>query len=129
MPKIEWKWEDDDGVEHVEQIPAKYGVCSDCEGEGSVLNESMRYHAYTQEEFNEEFTDEDKAEYFKQGGIYDVQCPTCHGKRVEAVADYDSTEWTPELKAKYRKHLEDEARYAAEERAERRREAMMCGEY
>ena len=86
---IEVVFEDDNGDEVVVDIPARYEVCSDCEGHGSVLNESMRFHAYTAEEFSD-FTDEDREQYFKRGGIYDVVCSTCKGMRVEKVLDTDA---------------------------------------
>ena len=86
---IEVVFEDDNGDEVVVDIPARYEVCSDCEGHGSVLNESMRFHAYTEEEFSD-FSDEDREQYFKRGGIYDVVCSTCKGMRVEKVLDTDA---------------------------------------
>lgn len=86
------------------ELPTHKEVCSDCGGEGFVLNESMRGHAYTMEEFREAFEDEiremeyddetgepvKELEYFRRGGIYDVQCPTCHGKNVVDVIDEDT---------------------------------------
>lgn len=54
------------------------------------MNESMRSHAYTLEEFNRDFDDEEKQEYFRRGGMYDVQCPTCHGKNVVEEIDRDA---------------------------------------
>ena len=86
---IEVVFENDNGDETVVSLPAKYEVCSDCEGHGMVLNESMRFHAYTAEEFSD-FTDEDREQYFKRGGIYDVVCSTCKGMRVEKVLDTDA---------------------------------------
>lgn len=73
---------------HNLELPAKMEVCDDCEGHGFVLNPSMREHAYSMEEFNETFHDEeDREQYFKRGGIYDIQCPTCNGKNVVPVVD------------------------------------------
>ena len=113
---IEVVFEDDNGDEVVVDIPARYEVCSDCEGHGSVLNESMRFHAYTEEEFSD-FSDEDREQYFKRGGIYDVTCPTCKGKRVEKVVD-EGARFTPE---------QAEALKAMREReADRREYESMC---
>jgi len=80
---------DDNGESIMETLPAKFIVCPECEGHGVVLNPSMAGHCYTQEDFNEAFDDEDdRAEYFKRGGKYDVQCPHCKGKNVVLVVDY-----------------------------------------
>lgn len=81
--------ENDEGDEITYEWPAMYAVCSDCEGYGMVLTESIRQHAYSAEEFAEAFDDEEREEYFKRGGRYDVQCPTCRGERVEVVLDVD----------------------------------------
>lgn len=78
---------DDDGDDEVFTLPARNEVCPDCEGDGYVLNESMRNHAYSAEEFCESFDDEEAEHYFKRGGMYDVQCPTCHGANVVPVID------------------------------------------
>ena len=78
--------EDENETEH--SFPAKFAVCGRCDGHGSVMNPSMANHCYTEEEFNETFHDpEDRAEYFKRGGIYDIVCPTCKGERVELVVN------------------------------------------
>jgi len=79
---------DDNGESIMETLPAKFIVCPECEGHGTIMNISMGGHAYTQEEFNKQFDDEDSAEYFKRGGKYDVQCPHCKGKNV--VLDIDA---------------------------------------
>lgn len=95
---VEVEMMDDDGeVESLVALPAKYEVCSNCKGHGMVLNEAMRFHAYTQEEF-EDFSDDDREQYFTRGGCYDVTCPTCDGKRVEKVVNERECR-TPEQKA------------------------------
>jgi len=111
--------EDGDDIEHM--LPAKYEVCSNCEGTGTHLREGMRGHAYTAEEMSD-FDDEERAEYFKPGGIYDVPCDTCKGERVEKVIDESACETDEQkesLQAYYdkiqRDHDDD-----AESRAERR---------
>ena len=44
---------DDNGESIMETLPAKFIICPECEGHGSVLNPSMRNHAYSREEFDE----------------------------------------------------------------------------
>lgn len=76
------------GEETVVDIPAVFAVCDDCNGHGTVLCAGMRDHAYSMEEFLEAFEDEeDREEYFRPGGRYDVTCETCKGKRVVKVPD------------------------------------------
>lgn len=67
-------------------VPSRKQVCGDCEGHGTVLNPSMRYHAYTAEDL-QDWDDQDREEYFKRGGIYDVTCPTCNGRNVVDAID------------------------------------------
>lgn len=122
---IEVTYENDDGEEINLVLPAKNEVCSDCGGDGKVLCDGMRGHAYTSEEFAESFDDEEAEEYFKVGGRYDVECQTCQGRNVVAVVD---EEHIPEdQKAAYalyvrydRQRAEGEADDRATERAERR---------
>lgn len=82
----------------VHTLPAHKVVCTTCDGEGSILNPSIGEHAYTAEEFNEEFSDEgdeydedtgelvfagsERSQYFQRGGMFDIQCPDCKGKNV-----------------------------------------------
>ena len=70
-------------------------MCHDCKGNGHVLNPSMRNHAYSYEDFQEEFDEEGKSQYFKVSGIYDIPCPTCNGKNVIDVIDEEQVD--PEL--------------------------------
>jgi len=78
---------DGDGDELIHDLPAKHEVCDRCEGHGTHLNPAIGEHAYTRDEFNESFDDDERAEYFRRGGIYDVQCEQCHGQRVVTVVD------------------------------------------
>jgi len=113
----------DDGDEETHELPAKFEVCSRCEGHGTHLNPSIGEHAYSVEEFNESFDDEERAEYFKRGGIYDVRCEECGGEKVTAVADEKACEHNHELKAlleRWHRKLEDDALYEAERRHEQR---------
>lgn len=114
---------EDDGDETEGSLPAVYQICSNCDGHGTHLTESIRQHGYSMEEFNESFDDEEKEHYFRRGGMYDVECTTCHGKRVEPVVDRESCERNEKLKALlaiYDKIAEDDYHYRMECEAERR---------
>lgn len=121
MSTITLTYLDDDGDEIELDLPSYMDVCGDCHGHGTVMNESMRNHAYSSEEFAEAFPeDEDKEQYFKRGGIYDHTCPTCHGKNVVPVVNEEVL--TSEQKADYEAYLKynhEVARYEAEDRHER----------
>ena len=73
--------EDDDGNETEHELPSKMVVCERCEGHGSHLTPSIGEHAYSSEEFYDAFDDEGRQEYFRRGGIYDVTCFDCKGKK------------------------------------------------
>jgi RecJ-like exonuclease len=90
---------DEDDNEEIVNLPAKMEVCHDCEGHGYVLNESMRNYVYSSEEFYETFDEEEREEYLKRGGRYDVICPTCYGNNVIPVIDREACQNDPELKA------------------------------
>lgn len=121
-----------EGEEVEVELPSKNEVCGRCEGHGTHLNPSIGSYAYSAEEFDESFpTEEDKAEYFRRGGMYDVTCETCKGKNVIQVVNEDACtteEQKGHLKS-YKKHLEEQEEYERECRAERRMESMMLGEY
>jgi hypothetical protein len=125
----EFTYEDDDGVEHVVQLPAKFEVCGRCEGHGTHLHPAIGEHAYSVEEFNEAFDDdESRAAYFQRGGMYDVTCEQCGGKRVVAVVDEEALERKdPAVFKAYTDARRVESECRAEEDAERRYFAMMGG--
>lgn len=106
--------EDGETTESIE-VPARMEVCPDCEGHGSVLNASMRQHAYSEEEFAD-FDDEEREAYVTRGGMYDVVCPTCKGVRVVAVPDL--TLCNAAQKAAVEKMEEDAAEQRREDRAD-----------
>ncbi len=120
---IEIKSSDDRGNEITHTLPARFVVCSKCEGHGTHLNPSIGEHAYTSEEFDEAFSDdEQRAEYFKRGGIYDVPCQQCEGKRVVLEVDRAACV-TPEHHKglrELRKQRQDDREYAALCESERR---------
>jgi hypothetical protein len=102
------------------QLPSRKCVCPTCEGEGYVLNPSMRGHAYAKEEFDDAFDDEQRAEYLKRGGIYDVVCETCNGRNV--VDEVAEDQLTPAQLVQYEAWCESQradAEYEAVCRAER----------
>lgn len=124
--------EEEDGSETEHDLPAKMEVCDDCEGHGFVLNESMRNHAYSMEEFYDQFDDEDREEYFRRGGRYDVVCPTCKGKNVVKVIDREVCARDEKLKAvleTWDEQEEDRHQYDYEYEAERAMERRFCGDW
>lgn len=119
---IAFTYVNDLGEEVETELPAKHDVCSRCQGHGTHLRTAIGEHAYTREEFEESFDDEEAAEYFKRGGRYDVTCEECGGKNVVLVIDRKACR-TPEQKAalkEYRRGQEDDAMYRRECEAERR---------
>lgn len=73
------------------EVPAEYVVCTVCSGKGKHVNPSVDSEGLTGEDFDQ---DPDLAEnYF--GGLYDVQCVGCRGKRVVPEIAEDAP---PELK-------------------------------
>lgn len=111
----------ENGDEAIFDLPAKVVVCYDCGGEGTVLNESMRGCAYTEQD--EEFHDpEFREQYFRLGGCYDVTCPTCKGRNVVTVIDRNSY-MSPAQKDALKEHdaqAADRLEYERECAAERR---------
>ncbi len=130
--KVSWEIDEDDSddenddLEREATFPARKVVCDDCQGEGYVLNPSMRDHAYSSEDFDHEFDEEMQEQYFKRGGIYDVICPTCRGANVVSVIDEDRL--TPAQKKDFDSYNEAQrrkAKFAREFEAEYRMERMM----
>lgn len=115
----------DDDSEEEHNLPSTNEVCGECGGDGFVLCEGMRGHAYSQEEFAESFDEEEAAEYFTRGGRYDQQCPCCKGKNVVPIVD--EKRLTAEQKVLFERWNEQEeqkARWDSEDRATMR---MECG--
>ncbi len=68
-----------EGVSEIEvEFPAKYQVCGVCDGKGKVVNPAIDSNGLTQEDFDED--PDFRENYFS--GMYDIECPHCHGKRV-----------------------------------------------
>jgi predicted methyltransferase len=78
--------EDDDGNEIEIELPAKFDVCSRCNGKGVHVNPSIDGNGLTQEDFDEDPDFEES--YFR--GDYDVCCHECDGKRVTIEPDFDA---------------------------------------
>ena len=120
--RYEFKLYDENGDEVDHSLPGKMEVCPRCDGTGTHLTPSIGNHAYSAEEFYEAFSEpEDRAEYFRRGGIYDVQCERCHGKNVVMIVDEErvrSAEDVALLERLHEKWREDRE-YESERRAER----------
>jgi RecJ-like exonuclease len=125
-------YDEDTDIEEEFDLPSKMEVCSHCEGHGTHLTPSIGEHAYTSEEFCEEFDEEQREEYFKRGGIYDVTCYNCKGKNVVSVIDRCACEGNKVLSdilVKFDKQEQDRYYSEAESRAERRMEEAMERSY
>lgn len=114
LNKIQFTIENEDGEESVVDLPTKFTVCPRCEGHGTHLHPDIGGHAYTSEEFNESFDYEEREEYFRHGGRYDVACEECNGLRVVSVVNEEELQQTDdgkELLKEYNKHLDNEYDY------------------
>ncbi len=117
---------DNEGIETEHEFPSKKEVCPECGGEGFVLCEGMRGYAYSAEEFNEAFhDDEDRAEYFRRGGKYDQRCPCCQGKNVIDVPDESNMSAEQKVLFAQWEKYEAEAQRMLED--DRRTMRMECG--
>jgi len=116
----------DEDSETAYELPSRFAVCSRCEGHGTHLAPSIGEHAYSAEEFAESFDEEEAGQYFKRGGIYDVPCEECRGRRVVEVPDEAQISRDPKLAALYARWQEQEresARSDAEDAYTRRMES------
>jgi len=98
----------DDGTEEVTQLPGRWCICGQCDGNGTS---SAYLGAFTSSEWAEQ-DDDFKHDYLR--GDYDRPCESCGG--TGKVWSIDSRKLT---KAQ-RQALQDEADYRAEVAAERR---------
>lgn len=101
-------WEDDDGVEHVTDVPARWEICGDCRGRGGS---SEHLGAFTAEDWAEQ-DDDFRADYL--AGVYDRPCSSCGGDGKVRVVDVA------------RSKLTDEQRRALDWRNEMRRADAEC---
>lgn len=108
---------DDDEQEYEADFPAKYEVCSTCDGQGKHVNPSIDCGGLTARDFDE---DPDFYDDYTQG-VFDVICYECKGKRVSPVVDEDCLTEEQKKNLKIFDELEeDRAAFAAEQAAERR---------
>lgn len=127
-------WADDEegSYEKEATLPAKNVVCSRCQGNGKILNPAIGEHAYSQEEFEEAFSNEEDRNAYLYGGKYDVTCPICSGNKVVKIVDEAcciSDEQKKDL-AFYLESCKEAAQFNAQWRNEIRiQDAMMGGEY
>lgn len=119
--KLTLKWyNSEEGEEEEYDFPSKNEVCSRCEGYGTHLNPSIGEHAYTMQEFNDSFDEEEREQYFKRGGIYDVTCEGCDGNKVVQVVDEGALCTSEkEVYAIYESCMEERARANEEDRKTR----------
>ena len=75
-------YENDDGEEVEEEydFPMKFEVCGLCNGKGSHVNPSIDSHGISAEEWDRDWSYEDRETYMSGG--YDVSCYECDGQRV-----------------------------------------------
>ena len=86
-----WCREDDDGNVLDLDVQEEWVICDECRGEGKSLCDGMRGHAYSAEEFQESFPeDEDKHQYFN--GFYDTRCDSCKGSGKVKAIDFEKLE-------------------------------------
>ena len=109
-----------EGDEVSDELPARHEVCQRCEGHGTHLTPSIGNHAYSSEEFEQEFSeDEDREAYFERGGKYDVTCEVCDGKNVVLVVDEEACQTAEQkeiLQTYTRSQRESEQEAAADRR-------------
>ena len=119
------KWYDEAGDEVESTFPSVMIVCPECEGTGFVLCEGMRGYAYSAEEFAESFDDDERAQYFTRGGIYDQKCPCCHGKNVIPIVNEERL--TSDQKVEYDLYCESEEERLQGEAEDRATMRAECG--
>lgn len=104
--KIKLVLEDDEGEEVEHWLPVKFEVCGLCRGKGTCVNPDIDRNGLSREDFDE---DPDFAEaYF--GGMYDMTCPECGGRRVVSVVDEEKVDKA--LLKELERREQDEREYA-----------------
>jgi hypothetical protein len=104
------------------RVPIKYEVCDTCSGRGRHVDPAIDSCGLTQSDFDEDpgF----KENYF--GGMYDVDCYGCGGKRVMPVVD-EATCKHPSVLETLRRITKIAAEEAAERAADRKMQWMEMG--
>jgi hypothetical protein len=106
---------DDETREVEHRLPARYVVCSQCEGRGTHDHPAFSNGITSDEWHGPDWDDESRESYLR--GDYDVPCTTCDGKRV--VLEADEERFTPEQRKVWEEHLELEREIAADDASER----------
>jgi hypothetical protein len=111
---------DEDEQEERHVLPAKFDVCPVCNGKGKHVNPSVDSHGLTSEDFAED--PEFAKDYF--GGMYDVTCYSCNGKRVVPEVDLEAlSNEQLNVYEKYCEQLRDDIEYEQSRAEERMRGA------
>ncbi len=92
-----------------EEYKAEYQVCPDCDGKGKYVNPAIDSHGLSTEDFAED--PDFQEDYF--GGIYDITCRSCKGRRVILAPTTD------EGKAAVAEIIQEAREYQMEVAAER----------
>lgn len=103
-------------------FPAVFKVCPRCEGTGTHTNPNIDGNGITQSELSEILHDDPDFLDDYVGGVYDITCQECKGKRVVERVDDDAAiraGLKAELKA-YHEALEEVREAEAIERSEMR---------
>jgi len=108
--------EDDEETGEVMEFPAKYEVCSTCQGKGTHVDPGVDCCGLTSEDFSD---DPDFREDYISG-TYDVQCYECKGERVVPEIDEEHlSDRQKEVLKQWRHKEEADYRYARESAHER----------
>lgn len=92
-------------VETDVQFPAKWEICSSCNGDGKIVNPSIG--AITSSEWENEWSFEDRENYMS--GFYDVTCDGCCG--AGKILTIDEEKADKKMLELYFKQQKEEAEY------------------
>ena len=95
-------------------VPAKFEVCSRCQGKGTHVNPNVDGHGLSREDFDQD--PDFERDYF--AGVFDVRCAECKGERVVLEPNWD--QMIERQKELANTHYQDESDHFAEIAAERR---------
>lgn len=100
-----------EGIEERElELPAKWEICSRCDGNGTHVNPNVDGHGITSEEWANEWAEEEKEAYLE--GRYDVRCNDCSGSGKRLILDEDAAKQKdPAILQLYFQQLREEAEY------------------
>ncbi len=66
-------------------LPITLTLCPSCEGKGAYVDPNIDSHGICQDEFDQEWSFEDKENYFS--GFYNITCAECNGQKVVPKID------------------------------------------